>query len=96
MGHKNYLKEAKQRHTKTYTKPLILIRALNYSSVFDVTTEAGRQFYKEIVLGEHHYRPYILYIVNHEMPWYFLSWMLGQIAVFIKRDCTAENLPKES
>ena len=49
----------------------------------DETTEEGRLCHKGIVLGgkknssEHHYRPYILCIVNHEMPWYFLSWVLG-------------------
>ena len=27
--------------------------------------------------SEHHYRTYILCIVNHGMPWYSLSWVLG-------------------
>ena len=58
----SYLQEAKQRHIKTYTSEPCL--------------------HKGIVLGkknssEHHFRPYILCIVNHEMPWYFLSWVLG-------------------
>ena len=60
------------------------MRALNSSAVFDETTEEGRLFHKGIVLGgknssEHHYRPYILCIVNHEseMLWYFLSWVPG-------------------
>ena len=59
------------------------MRALNSSAVFVETTEEGRLFHKGIVLGgkknssEHHYRPYILCIVNYEMPWYFLSWVLG-------------------
>ena len=54
----------------------------NSSAVFNETTEAGRLFHKGIALGKknsskHHYRPYILCIVNHEMPWYFLCWVLG-------------------
>ena len=58
------------------------MKALNSSAVFDETTEEGRLFHKGIVLGkknssEHHYRPCILCIVNYEMPWYFLSWVLG-------------------
>ena len=59
------------------------MRALNFSAVFDETTEEGRLFHTGIVLrkkknsSEHHYRPYILCIVNYELPWYFLSWVLG-------------------
>ena len=59
------------------------MRALNSSVVFDETTEEGRLFHKGIVLGEkknsseHQCRPYILCNVNHEMPWYFLSSVLG-------------------
>ena len=58
------------------------MRALNSSAVCDETTEEGRLFHKGIVLGkknssEHHFRPCILCIVNYEMPWYFLSWVLG-------------------
>ena len=55
------------------------MRALNSSAVFDETTEEGRLFHKGIVLGKkkEFFRPYILCIVNHEMPWNFLSWVLG-------------------
>ena len=59
------------------------MRALNSSAVFEETTEEGRLFQKGIVLGKKEffraslYRPYILCIVNHEIPWYFLSWVLG-------------------
>ena len=53
MGHKNYLQEARQRHTKTYTSgPL---RALNSSMVLDATTEEGRLLHNGIVLGKNEF-----------------------------------------
>ena len=53
MVHYNYLQEAKHRNTKMYTsEPLIQIRALNSSAVFDATPEEGRLFHKGIVLGK--------------------------------------------
>ena len=58
------------------------LTALKSSVVLDVNTEEGRLFH--IGIGsrkknsyEHHFRPCISCTVNHELPWYVLSWLLG-------------------
>ena len=48
--------------------------------VLDETTEEGRLFQTEIVLGKmsfsgHHYRQIVLYTVIHAMPEFALGWV---------------------
>ena len=50
--------------------------------VLDETTEEGRLFQTEIVLGKmsfsgHHYRQIVLYTVIHAMPKFALGWVPG-------------------
>ena len=50
--------------------------------VLDETTEEGRLFQTEIVLGKmsfsgHHYRQIVLYTVIHAMPEFSLGWVPG-------------------
>ena len=58
------------------------MEALNSSMVLDETTEEGRLFQTEIVLGKmsfsgHHYRQIVLYTVIHAMPEFALGWVPG-------------------
>ena len=78
---KDVKKTEQEQHTIPNCIPLNIIIALNSSAVFHETTEEGRLFHKGITIrkknfSEHHYRPCILCIVNHEMPRFF-SWVLG-------------------